>query len=142
MGGNSTIEQADLLGAWRLENWGFIYEDDRPPEFPLGPDASGLILYTSPNHVSATLMRAGRASIAPNSAAAKVEAYDDSFAYAGRFEIRGSTVFHSIEIATNPALIGLTTTRHVDLRGDRLTLSGPDFSKETARSQQIVWRRL
>jgi hypothetical protein len=142
MGGNSTIEPADLMGGWRLESWSFIYDDGRAPEFPLGPDARGLILYTSPNCVSAALMRAGRAPIAPNSAAVKAEAFDDSFAYAGRFEIRGSTVFHSIEIATNPALIGLTTTRHIDLRGELLTLSGPDFSKETARSQQIVWRRL
>lgn len=142
MGSTSIIRQADLLGGWRLESWSLIYTDGRPPEFPLGPDACGLILYTSPNHVSATLMRAHRASVAPDSEAAKAEAYDDSFAYAGRFEIRGSTVFHSIEIATNPALIGLTTTRHIDLQDNQLTLSGPDFSKESPRSQQIVWRRL
>ena len=35
-----------LLGGWRLETWSYIYEDGRPPEFPMGADAKGYILYT------------------------------------------------------------------------------------------------
>jgi hypothetical protein len=50
-------------------------------------------------------------------------------------------VYHSIEIATNPALIGITSTRHIHLEGDVLTLSGPDFAATSPRTQCIVWRR-
>ena len=115
-----------LFGAWSLESWSFLYEDGRPPEFPMGADARGYILYTPQGHVSATIMRAdGR----------------ECFAYAGRYEIADGTVFHSIEISTNKALVGLRSTRHIKLDGDRLTLSGPDFAAGTARTQQIVWRR-
>jgi len=131
----------DLLGAWTLESWSLVYEDGRPPEYPLGPDARGLIMYTGDGHVAATLMRAGRAAVVPESEAARASAYAESFAYAGRFEVRDGTVFHAIEIATNPALPGLRSTRHIQLDGERLTLSGPDFSPGAARSQQIVWRR-
>ena len=136
---SATVE--DLLGAWTLERWSLVYEDGRPPEYPLGPDARGLIMYTADGHVAAALMRADRAAAVPESDAARAAAYADSFAYAGRFEVRDGTVFHTIEIANNPALVGFRSTRHIQLDGECLTLSGPDFTPGAVRSQQIVWRR-
>ncbi len=118
----------DLLGAWRLERWSLEYEDGRPAEFPLGPDARGMLLYTPGGQVSATLMKAGEPAV--------------SFAYAGRYDVRDGAVYHSIEIATDPTLVGKTTTRHIAREGDVLTLSGPDFQAGTGRGQKIVWRRL
>jgi hypothetical protein len=135
------VTAKDLLGAWRLESWSFVYDDGRPQEYPLGRDAEGIIIYTPGGQVSATLMRGGRAAKAPGSEAERAAAFADSFAYAGRYEVRDATVFHSIEVATNPALIGVTSTRHIKLDGDRLTLSGPDFAAGTGRTQMIVWRR-
>jgi len=117
----------DLLGAWYLRIWSLTYDDGRPPEFPLGPDARGMILYTPDGQVSATLMRTSGGI--------------GSFAYAGRYEVRDSTVFHSIEVATDPSLVGVTSTRHIKLEGDRLTLSGPDFHAGSGRTQTIVWSR-
>jgi hypothetical protein len=136
-----TVTAADLIGAWRLESWSFIYDDGRPVEFPLGADALGMIMYTAGGEVSATLMRAGRGATAPTSDIDKAKAFAECFAYAGRYEVREDTAYHSIEIATNPALIGVTSTRHIKLEGGRLTLSGPDFAAGSARTQQIVWRR-
>jgi hypothetical protein len=122
----------DLAGAWRLVSWSFEYEDSRPSEFPLGREARGLLLYTpggpTGGWVSATLMNAGQPSA--------------SLAYAGRYDVRDSAVYHSIEISTDPTLVGVTTTRHIARKGDVLTLSGPDFRAGTGRSQKIVWRRL
>jgi len=136
-----TITANDLIGAWRLEGWSLVYDDGRPPEFPLGKDAQGIIMYTRDGHVAATLMKAGRAVLPPTSEAEKAAAYAESFAYAGRYEVRDGTVFHSIEIATNPALVGFRSTRHIQLDGDRLTLSGPDFTPGASRTQRIEWRR-
>ena len=136
-----SVTAKDLLGAWRLESWSLVYDDGRPREFPLGRDAEGIIIYTPGGQVSATLMRAGRTRKAPASDAERAAAFAESFAYAGRYEVRDSTVFHSIEVATNPALIGVTSTRHIKLDGDRLTLSGPDFAAGTGRTQTIVWQR-
>jgi len=117
-----------LVGAWRLESWSFEYEDSRPSEFPLGADARGMLMYTAGGQMSATLMRIGQPPA--------------SLAYAGRYEVQGDAVYHSIEIATDPTLVGLTTTRHIAREGDVLTLSGPDFRSGTGRTQKIVWRRL
>jgi Lipocalin-like domain len=118
----------DLPGAWRLERWSLDYEDGRPAEFPLGPDARGMLLYTPGGQVSATLMKTSEPAA--------------SLAYAGRYDVRDGAVYHSIEIATDPTLVGLTTTRHIAREGDVLILSGPDFHAGTGRSQKIVWRRL
>ena len=135
------IESRGLLGAWRLVSWSLVYADGRPSEFPLGDDASGIIMYTPDGHVSATLMQRARPVAAPGSPAEAAAAYAQSFAYAGRYAVRDNTAYHSIEIATNPALIGITSTRHIELAGDTLTLSGPDFAGGSPRSQRIVWQR-
>lgn len=86
-------------------------------------------------------MRAGRpAPPASASDAERAAAYDGVFAYAGRYEARAGAVYHSIEIATAPALAGVTSTRQIALDGDRLVLSGPDFAAGS-RGARIVWRR-
>lgn len=135
------MEATPLLGAWRLVSWSLVYDDGRPPEFPLGESAQGIILYTPDGHVSATLMRGDRERVTPADDAARARAAAESFAYAGRYRIEGRTVYHSIEVATNPALIGITSTRHIHLEGDTLSLSGPDFAAGSPRTQRIVWRR-
>ena len=121
----------DLAGAWRLLSWSFEYDDSRPSEFPMGREACGLLLYTPGGPiggwVSATLMNTGPSA---------------SLAYAGRYDVRDGAVYHSIEISTDPTLVGVTTTRHIAREGDVLTLSGPDFQAGTGRSQKIVWQRL
>lgn len=136
-----SVSARDLIGAWRLERWSLIHDDGRLPTFPLGPEARGMIIYTPGGEVSATLMRAGRTARTPASEAEKAAAFGESFAYAGRYEVRDDTVFHSIEMASDPALVGITSTRHIRLDGDRLVLSGPDFTTGTGRTQKIEWRR-
>ena len=136
------VTAADLIGAWRLESWSLVYEDGRADEYPLGKKATGFILYTADGHMSATLARAGRMPLSSHDAAEKALAYDDCFAYAGRYEVREGAAFHSIEVATNPALAGITSTRHILLDGTRLTLSGPDFSPDAPRFHRIIWRRV
>jgi hypothetical protein len=118
----------DLVGAWRLESWSYEYDDGRPSGFPLGPQARGMLLYTPGGQVSATLMAVGQPAA--------------SLAYAGRYDVRDGAVHHSIDISTDPGLVGLTTTRRIAREGDRLVLSGPDFRVGTGRSQKIAWRRL
>ena len=137
----TVVESKDLLGAWHLVSWSLVYADGRPSEFPLGVDAVGIIMYTSDGHVSATLMQKERPAVAPISDADKAAAYSQSFAYAGRYAVRDGAVFHSIEVATNPALIGITSTRHIEMSRDRLILSGPDFAAGSPRTQRIEWRR-
>lgn len=126
------VDAADLIGGWQLECWSFVYEDGRADEFPLGADAIGRILYTPDGHVSATLARD------PNNAH---DAERASFAYAGRYTVQDGCVFHTIEVCSDPALIGRTTMRRINLAGDRLLLQGHDFTAGSGRTQRIAWQR-
>lgn len=136
-----SAEAKDLLGAWRLVSWSLVYADGRPPEYPLGADATGILMYTIDGHVSALLTRKARPAHAPANLSEAAAAYADSFAYSGRYTVRDGTAYHAIEVSTNPALVGVTSTRHFDMTGGRLTLSGPDFSAASPRTQRIVWQR-
>ena len=117
---------SQLAGGWQLRSWSFVYDDGRPEEYPMGPDAKGFILYTPGGEVSATIMRADKSTC---------------FAYAGRYEVKDGAVFHAIEVSTDASLIGFRSTRFIALDGNRLTLSGPDFKAGTGRTQKIVWTR-
>lgn len=130
-----------LPGTWRLERWELVYADGRPPEYPLGADAIGFLMYTADGYVSASLARAARSKLDAADPLAKARAFDDYFNYAGRYVVGEDHVIHHIAIATNPALDGLSSRRDAVLDGDRLTLSGADFSAASPRTQRIVWRR-
>ena len=136
-----TLLASALIGTWQLERWEIVYDDGRPPECPLGEDAVGYLIYTGDGHVSAALARAGRAPIDAGDASSKAHAFDAYFGYAGGYEVRDGAVIHRIAIAPNPALTGVETLRNVSLDGERLILSGPDFSAASPRSHRIVWRR-
>ena len=125
---------SSLLGAWQLVEWALLDGDGRLLEHPLGAGAAGYIIYTPDGHVSATLMRTDGA------AAEEAGRYGACFAYAGRYEVRQGTVFHTVEVSTVPSLVGFTSSRRIALDGNRLTLSGPDFSAGD-RTQRIVWQR-
>ena len=141
MGDGMASLAAALTGTWRLERWELVYQDGRPPECPLGEDASGFLIYTADGHVSASLARAGRAALDLGDDGAKARAFDAYFGYAGRYTVRDGAIIHRIAIAPNPALTGVETVRHASLDGDRLTLTGPDFAAASPRSHRIVWRR-
>ena len=49
-----------IVGTWRLVS--YVAQDDRggAASYPLGPDAVGLIMYTTDGYMSAQLMRPGR----------------------------------------------------------------------------------
>jgi hypothetical protein len=132
---------AKLQGTWRLVSWSLVYMDGRPPEFPLGEDAVGYLMYTTDGHMSAALARASRPPLDATSSASKAQAYEGFFGYAGRFEVRDGAVVHKIDFGTNPALAGVNSLRHVELGGDRLILTGADFAPGSPRSHRILWRR-
>ena len=60
-------------------------------------------------------------------------------AYAGRFEVTGEQVRHTIFTANNPNRIGDTQVGHVTLAGDDLTLTAPPDSQ--GNHFRIHWRR-
>lgn len=140
---SKAIEEKELLGTWSLESWSHVYDDGRPDDYPLGPNAHGVLMYTPDGRMCTLLSRAGRPEPAPSSIEEKALAYDDIFTYAGSFEVRDGVVHHEIDVAQDPALVGKTVLRYGVIDGDRLIYkgSGNDFWDGAKRHQSVIWRR-
>jgi hypothetical protein len=60
--------------------------------------------------------------------------------YAGHYELKDGEVFHHVEMALNPNLVGSTLIRRVEIKGGDLTLSArPDAQGQVRR---ILWRKV
>ncbi|MCU0975501.1 MAG: lipocalin-like domain-containing protein [Steroidobacteraceae bacterium] len=141
----TTLQPADLVGAWRLRRWETVYEDGRRTE-PFGPGVQGLIQYTADGWMSATIMAPGRAKLSranPRNAPARerAAAFDSYFSYAGRWRVNRGVVRHDVTIALNPALVGTPQLRDAVLSGRTLTLSAAEDVPGGRRVHRLVWRR-
>lgn len=133
-----------LEGTWHLAGWEI--ETGGVVTHPFGPDATGLIHYTADGGMSACIARAGRPRWStgnPRKApdAERLAAFESYFHYAGTWRIEdregGPVVIHSVTHSLNPDFVGTEQVRHVDLHGDRLTLS----AQEGPRHHRLHWRR-
>lgn len=147
---NENSLQAKLQGAWRLTD--YLAESQNGSVFyPLGPDASGFILYTHDAHMSATLMHPNRPAFestdmmgaTPNEQASAAVGY---LSYAGTFVVDEANVVvtHQIKIALVPNWIGNDFKRKVILAGDKLELRAlaPSLVAGEMRLVRVIWERV
>ena len=91
----SYVSEADLVGAWELDTFRIFFSDGRPPIFPFGKDAQGLLVYTDSGRMSAILSKRDRAPLnaerMENAARApsqeKAAAFDSYLSYSGRYYV-------------------------------------------------------
>ncbi len=135
-----------LIGAWRLERWTTQYEDGRLI-YPMGEDATGFLLYTPDNYMSAFLSRGQRPAFTTGeqltaTAEEKIRGWDSYFSYCGSFSVEGDRVIHRVETCQYPNWVGQVQDRTLRFEGDRLHLLTP--AQKTRRGLQtsaVVWRR-
>lgn len=143
-----------LVGTWHLVRWDITYGDGRPATLPFGPDATGLILYSSDGTMSACIARSGRKPLSSDSVrsapqAERLTAFESFFQYAGPYAVRrrpdgGQQVVHTVTHALNPNFVGTEQVRNMDFAADgTLTLSACDTVPGTtvARHHRLIWRR-
>jgi hypothetical protein len=116
-----------LIGTWRLVSW-----ENRGADggitYPLGEDAVGYIMYNPDGYMSVAIMRPDRAmfvagDLLSGSPEEKARAAGTYVSYCGRYEFRGDTVVHQVELSLFPNWVGVDQERLVEVTGDRLTLS-------------------
>jgi hypothetical protein len=141
--------RSKLLGAWRLT--GYVAEGQSGDTVhPLGPDASGYIMYTADGHMSATIMRSDRPRFASSDSMASTAqehaaAAAGYLSYAGTFEVDegAGIVIHHIKTALVPNWVGSDFKRKVILDGDKLELRalGPSIVGAEMRLVRVLWER-
>jgi lipocalin-like protein len=135
-----------LVGTWRLVSWENRTVDGRI-SYPLGDDAAGFILYTDDGYMAVAIMRRGRESFAAEdllggSRDEKAHAAETYVSYCGRYEYRGDSVIHYVELSLFPNWSGVEQERLVEVAGNRLNLSTrPMVFQGIQQSAHLVWER-
>jgi hypothetical protein len=139
---------ADLfIGAWRLLSLE-ARTSTGDLSYPFGKDAAGYLLYTREGYMSASIMQAHRAHFAsPDALQASTEeklaAFDTYSSYSGRYEVRGQTVIHHVEVSSFPNWTGKAQERLFAFSADRLTLSAPPMRIGGVEQNLVaIWQRL
>jgi hypothetical protein len=132
-----------LLGAWTLVDY-TGRDDTGAVHQPLGPGASGLLVYAEPDRMSAQLMAAGRPRWPKRSAPDHGEVLraitDGYLAYAGTFTVdeTAAVVTHVPDLSLIPNWVGRPQERRIAWAGDRLVLS----TTEEPAAYVLTWQRL
>lgn len=136
-----------LIGTWRLVSWENRSSDGRV-SYPLGEDAVGYIMYTEDGYMSVAIMPPGRVKFAAEdllggSQQERAWAAGTYVSYCGRYEFRGDTVVHQVELSLFPNWIGVEQERLVELRENRLTLSTrPILLSGKQQTARLIWERV
>ena len=118
-----------FVGTWTLVSFEFRLSDGTV-SYPMGNQATGIIIYDANGHMSGQLMRTDRPSFAsddqqkgtPEEIKAAFEGY---VAYFGDYVIDEDekAVIHQTKGAMFPNLVGQDQKRFYEFSGDRLTLT-------------------
>ena len=140
------MRRNEITGTWRLLSYE-AHGSDGSVSYPLGRDAVGYIMYTDDGFMSVAMMTAGRRSYADGDIRGgtdeeKLAAADGYVSYCGRYEVRGDSVFHHVEVAFFPNRVGTSQRRFMHFDGDRLLLTTPPMLMSGKEQEgRILWER-
>lgn len=121
------MHDGDFVGTWRLASFEGR-SSDGTVTYPLGSDACGFIMYAADGYMSVMISSAdrprfGTADIFAGSKEQRAAAAQSFISYAGRYEVRGEWVRHSVQTSLFPDWVGSAQDRRYTFEGNRLTLS-------------------
>lgn len=137
---------AQLAGTWTLVAWRRVAQDGSVT-YPLGDDASGVLVYTPEGRMAVQMTAAKRPSLATTNPIGgatqqRAEAYSTCLAYAGTYEVQGETVVHRIDISLFPNWAGTEQSRPFTCDGSTLVLrTPPTQSPEGTIVNELSWAR-
>jgi hypothetical protein len=140
-----------IVGTWKLVTSELKYNySDGEVLYPLGPNAVGLLIYTSNNHISAQLMRPDRSSfesgVLNNGTTEEIkEAFQGYMSYYGTYELNEEQgiVIHHVKGSYFPNWVGQNLIRRFLFCVNRLTLTTlPKQIAGRQMSAQLIWERM
>lgn len=141
------MTEQDFVGTWCLVSME-ARSSDGEVTYPLGEDAGGFIMYSPDGYMSVVLFSAGRerlgtSDIQAGNEAQLADAARTYISYAGRYEVRGERVLHSVEASLFPDWVGSTQERLHKFEGQRLTLSTDPMPLGGKQVRAVlVWERV
>ena len=141
------MKREDIVGVYRqlgeevVDAAGKVIHSDNNRSSQIMYSLDGYVgVVSTPSGRKKTSAPAGRTDLVGSTPEELIEATRSVTCYAGHYELKDGSVFHHIEMALNPNLIGQTLIRRVHIDGADLTLSSvPD---KDGNYRRIKWRRV
>ena len=104
--------------------------EDGTITYPLGENASGVLIYTPDRRMAVQMLAAGRPAIPTEDALGgdlhqRAAAYSTCLAYFGSYEVQGDQVIHRVEGSLFPDWSGTVQSRPFTCDGNQLILRTP-----------------
>jgi hypothetical protein len=136
-----------LVGVWNLSAWQRTGADGQV-SYPLGADATGLLIYTWDGNMAVQMVGAARPvmntgdPLNGGDVNQRAAAYSTCLAYFGTFEVCGNEVIHQVSAALFPDWSGQKQVRPFTLEGDTLTLHTPPQHLASGDvTNALIWQR-
>jgi hypothetical protein len=136
----------DITGTWKLLAWRRL-EEGKDIAYPLGEDATGVLIYAPNGFMAVQMVAADRPNIESTDALGgdvdeRATAYSTCLAYYGSYEIQGDSVVHRLEGSLYPNWSGTLQSRPFTYDGDVLVLrTPPSTGPDGTVVNEISWER-
>jgi len=134
-----------LPGVWHLVSYSAKDPDSAEVIHPYGARAHGYLMYSADGRMSALVTAEDRGwSGTSGTPEQRAAAFSTCTAYMGTYQWQGDRVVHDIDVALNPAWVGIQQVRYAKLEGNRLTLTtqaAPTPPDGKVRVGTLVWQR-
>jgi hypothetical protein len=138
-----------LIGVWKLVSVTSTNADGIRNNEPWGINPKGTIVYTREGWMTAVINYGGRKPLSTAdrfraTTDEKATAFETSFSYAGRFDVKGEKVIHHVEIASVENWVNTDLIRNFRLQGNRLILQTPPLASQqgTAANFELTWEKM
>lgn len=125
-----------LYGTWKLKTAREYDKFGKHVDDLFSPNPCGLLCYNTDGYVFVHITSGVRSTYSERERETPNKVY---YGYSGRFDIEGNKVFHRVQIAREPSIMGETLERDFALDGDVLTLT---WDRILEHRGEIVWERI
>ncbi len=143
------VDPSPFVGVWKLVSVTATNTDGTRNDAPWGSTPKGTIVYTREGWMTAVINYGGRKPLSTTdrfraAAEEKAAAYETSFSYAGRYEIKDDKVVHHVEIASVENWVKTDLIRNFRLQGNRLVLLTPPLPSQQGKAAnvELTWERV
>lgn len=139
---------ASEVGVWRLVSAVGVDEDSGATFQRFGATPAGYAIFTTGGHMSVVINAEGRAPLSGNAettTAEQARLFSTMTAHAGAYEIVDNRLFHRVDVAHDPKMVGADLIRELSFVGDdELRSRVPSFTTPDGKRVHIdlVWRRV
>ena len=115
-------EREKILGVWKLVSWERETQATGVRRSPFGENPTGYRIFTPEGRMMVIITAEGRK--APNTEEARAALFDSMFAVTGIYRVERDRFITKIDVAWQPARIGVESEYSFKFEGDRLQLIG------------------